>query len=332
MKRLEFIVVQLEETKRLIEINRVPQLRLALILLDSAIELVLHRTVNTQLSYEPVQILANYRRAKESGRYDEDLDTTIQELEGLVTSQTQRKKLDSFDPKIDFLIRSGDLAAEIGPVIKKLHKYRNETYHRDQHREAVLRPAVLIYFDAACTVLSAYRTGIMSIDSDIGPEFGKYVDARGPLYTDVFELAGTVARQLRDALGLDLKAVRNALSDHLTARLDTLDSDIKFIEQNVDRELTREDVIRMAQVADGDMEAILDLEVLRNRIFRYSDRDIIKWRTEIICLLSIANKHEMFAKFAAIEDEFEPLELKVHEDVSRLDHAIQMQIDEYRGK
>jgi hypothetical protein len=42
MQRLELVIVQFKEVKRLIEVGRVPQLRLAHILLDSAVELIMH--------------------------------------------------------------------------------------------------------------------------------------------------------------------------------------------------------------------------------------------------------------------------------------------------
>ena len=41
--------MQLEEVKRLIEVGRVPQLRLAHILLDSAVELIMHCMVEAEL-------------------------------------------------------------------------------------------------------------------------------------------------------------------------------------------------------------------------------------------------------------------------------------------
>ena len=40
MQRVELVVVQLEEVRRHVEIGRIPQLRLAHILLDSAVELI----------------------------------------------------------------------------------------------------------------------------------------------------------------------------------------------------------------------------------------------------------------------------------------------------
>lgn len=265
MKQLELVVVQFEEIKRLIGVGRMPQLRLALILLDSATELILHRSVGAVLDYEPTRELDSYRRAKQRGSNWDGLDSAIQELESQVTSKSQRKKLEYFDPKIDFLIQLGKLQPEIGPVIKKLHKYRNETYHRDQHREKVLKPAVLIYFDAACSVLSTYQTGSMGLDSDVGPEMGRFVDERGPLYTDIFGLASAVADQLRADVGLDLRAVKAALSDHLLGRLEMIDSVIDFVADNNCVGLNRQDVVRMAQLEKGDAEAVLKLPPLRAR-------------------------------------------------------------------
>jgi hypothetical protein len=49
MEQLELIVVQLEEAKGMIEKGRVAHLRLAFILLDSVTELILHRTVQSEL-------------------------------------------------------------------------------------------------------------------------------------------------------------------------------------------------------------------------------------------------------------------------------------------
>ncbi|WP_344007064.1 hypothetical protein, partial [Streptomyces thermocarboxydovorans] len=49
MQQLELIVVQLEEAKGMIEKGRMAHLRLAFILLDSVTELILHRTVQSEL-------------------------------------------------------------------------------------------------------------------------------------------------------------------------------------------------------------------------------------------------------------------------------------------
>lgn len=48
MERLELIVVQLEEAKGMIEKGRVPNLRVAYLLIDSVTELILPRTLSAR--------------------------------------------------------------------------------------------------------------------------------------------------------------------------------------------------------------------------------------------------------------------------------------------
>lgn len=49
--RLELTVVQLEEAKRFIQADRVPYLRLALILLDNAAEVLIHRKIQDEIQH-----------------------------------------------------------------------------------------------------------------------------------------------------------------------------------------------------------------------------------------------------------------------------------------
>lgn len=70
MKQLELVIVQFEEVKKLIRVGRVPQLRLAFILLDSAVELIMHRKVQRELYSEQWRFeqLERYRRIENSGQ------------------------------------------------------------------------------------------------------------------------------------------------------------------------------------------------------------------------------------------------------------------------
>ncbi|WP_055533896.1 hypothetical protein [Streptomyces graminilatus] len=90
MKRLELVVVQFEEVKRLIGIGRVPQLRLAHILLDSAVELIMHRMVKDQLYSEHVHFdqLENLRRL-EAMRKSDNPSTAGSPLGRATTSSAQ---------------------------------------------------------------------------------------------------------------------------------------------------------------------------------------------------------------------------------------------------
>ena len=339
MKRLELVVVQFEEVKRLIGIGRVPQLRLAHILLDSVVELIMHRMVDAELDCEQYDFdrLENLRRLDAmrksdnplhrrfaAGPSDGQLSAEIEKLEGMVTSKKKRQKINyNFRDKIDFLVERTRLPAAIAPVLKKLHDYRNETYHRDQHRLEVIRPAVLIYFDVACTVLDLYDPGVLIGEEHLGPELTRFQDTSSDR-RDPFEVSHRAAKQLREEVGLDLMAVRTALVDHLLGRLDDLESGLAYVEENSVNGAAPGDAIRIMQIEDGDIEAIFNSNVLRSRKYPLTMKDVESWIERAAAMAVMDDKHALFAELAALEDAFEDLELKVREAVWRIDEAANM--------
>lgn len=341
MKRLELVIVQFEEIKRLIEVGRVPQLRLAHILLDSAVELIMHRMVEAELERERFGFdqLENLRRLEKlrksdnplrrrfaTGSSGDQLSAEIKRLEGTVTSKTRRKRINKyFRDKIDFLVERSKLPDDLAPVLKKLHDYRNETYHRDQHRVEVIRPAVLIYFDAACTVLDHYEPGVLIGDGSLGPELSRFQGSLpGHHHPDPFEVPHRAAKQLREEVGVDLATVRTALVDHLLGRLDDLDAGLAYIDESNVNGAIPGDAIRIMQIEDGDIEAIFDHKVLRSRKYPITTEDVKSWIERATAMEDMGDKHALFAEFAALEDTFEGLEEKVREAIWRIDEAANM--------
>ncbi|MEU1365031.1 hypothetical protein ABZ454_02700 [Streptomyces sp. NPDC005803] len=339
MKRLELVIVQFEEVKRLIEVGRVPQLRLAHILLDSAVELIMHRMAEAELHFERIDFdqLENLRRLESmrksdnplhrrfaTGPSDDQLRAEIQRLEGRVTSKRKRKRInDNFGDKVDFLVEREKLPGDLAPVLRKLHDYRNETYHRDQHRVEVIRPAVLIYFDAACTVLDRYEPGVLIGDGRLGPELARFQDSSSS-QQNPFEISHRAAKQLRKEVGLDLVTVRDALVGHLLGRLEDLESGLAYIEENSASGAVPGDAIRIMQIEDGDLDAIFDKDVLRTRKFPLTMKDVKSWITRAMAMEEMDDKHALFAELAALEDAFENLEQKVREAVWAIDEAANM--------
>ncbi|MEV7471655.1 hypothetical protein AB0O20_34945 [Streptomyces kronopolitis] len=340
MKRLELVIVQFEEVKRLIEVGRVPQLRLAHILLDSAVELIMHRMAEAVFHAERLDFnrLVQLRRLEAmrksdkplnrlfgaEGPSDDVLRAEIQRLGEVVTSVTQRKKTTEFGKRIDFLVGKKKLPEDLAPVLKKLHDYRNETYHRDQHRVEVIRSAVLIYFDAACTVLDHYQPGMLIGDGSPGPELARFQDGTSFSRQNPFELPQQVAKQLREGVGLDLEAVRTALVDHLLGRLDDLESGLAYIEENIPSGAIPGDGVRSMQIEDDDLEAIFDTQVLRSRKYPLTMKDVRSWIDRATAMEGMGDKHALFAEFAALEDAFEDLEQKVRKAVWGIDEAANM--------
>ncbi|MFI1063863.1 hypothetical protein ACH4TC_18490 [Streptomyces spororaveus] len=330
MERLELIVVQLEEARGMIEKGRVPNLRLAYILIDSVTELILHRTVQAELWNQNAlkKLLLSYQQDAALGIAGAAAE--VASIESQVVSESDLKGIDrNFDAKVRLLVRRQLLDAALGPVLEKLHKYRNEMYHRDKLRPEVIRPATLIYFDSACTVLNSYRQVLTIYPSDAGPEIRRFTGGKLPGLMDR-DLPQRVAAQLRREVGLELPQVRRALAEYLGARLDQMVDGLKFIEDNlVGPPLVRGDALRLVQ---ANLASNPTLDQVRGRKYPYSKADLEQWRARVSALESIDDKDALVSEYAAIEDAFEPLEAKVEDAVAQVDYEVQSQIDMARGK
>ncbi|MFF5334711.1 hypothetical protein [Streptomyces sp. NPDC013181] len=317
MKQLELVIVQFEEVKKLITVERVPQLRLAFILLDSAVELIMHRKVERELDGERWQFdeLEKYRKMEQGGQVSDWGRRRIAELAPQVTSKRRRKKInDTFGAKVEFLVERDALPDEVLPVLSRLHEYRNETYHRDEHRVDVLLPAVLIYFDVACTVLSTLRPRWIE-DEETGPELERFLRGMAG-WPDPFKLPEYAAATLRSEVGLDLAAVRSSLMNHLLARLEQVDGFIREV-MSFGRK-SYEEAIEFIQWDEKDSPT--------------DERDVLSWRERAEALVSVVDKHALFSEFAAIEISLEPFERQAIDAMIRIDEEINLQIDIARGK
>ncbi|MCA2218029.1 hypothetical protein [Jidongwangia harbinensis] len=331
------MIVQLDEVRRLIKVGRVPQLRLAHILLDSAVELIMHRMVEEYLQWEDrdfdqLENLYRMRKWRKNGTQmqrrfanrltEAELEGEIARLEPLVTSKATRRDIKGkFPCKVEFLVEKGALPQALVPVLRKLHAYRNETYHRDHHRTGILLPAVLIYFDIVCTVLDLYHPGTMIRADEVGPELARLRPdwrAESP-----FEIPHIAATKLREEVGLDLSALQDALADHLSLRLEELLSGLEYIDQNNPRRNAGE-AIRLMQVGNDDVDAIFNPDVLLSRRLPITVQDIRDWAERAEALREVADRDALFAEFAALEDLFEPLERRVNEAVWQIDERANM--------
>ncbi|MFJ7198034.1 MULTISPECIES: hypothetical protein [unclassified Streptomyces] len=331
MERLELIVVQLEEAKGMIEKGRVPHLRLAFILLDSVTELILHRTVKSALWDQEILtgLLTTCKELAASGHTEAAAE--IPSIEARIIPKSELKNIDrNFDAKVTFLVDRGVLDPALGPILQKLHKYRNEMYHRDKLRHEVIRPATLIYFDSACTAMDSYSQQYMAYGgTPLGPELTRFTGGRMAGFMEQ-NLPQKIAAQLRREVGLDLPHVRSALTQYLDARLNEISDGLTFIEDNLGvPSLVPGDALRLVQ---ANLAANPTLEQVRGKKYPYSKADMERWRNQIIALKSINDKHELVREYAAIEDAFEPFEQLVEKAVMDVDRELQLQIDIARGK
>ena len=99
VERIERLVVHVEEAIRLGSSSDIPRLRLSLLLLDSAAELMLHRETSYLLASETTsaQLLQKLQGYEDLGHVlPPDLQRTRDELRDLVTPAAKRREIERY--------------------------------------------------------------------------------------------------------------------------------------------------------------------------------------------------------------------------------------------
>lgn len=339
MDRLERLTVHVEEAIRLGMAPDDVHQRLGLMLLDSAAELLMHRECRSAISTNSMwsallklseESYARTGTAEDKARVDEARAKTI--------SNTRRKRIDrEFDAKCDFLREKDLLADPQVRVLKKLHQYRNETYHRDKLRPGVLASAAKIYIYLVCTMMRDFPVNSITY-LNTGPPAGvaKYLgdcervgsDTQAKIGSHLLEVSGLATQ----------RELGRTLGHHVHARLDELVDDVEFIASWY-RDIDHDD--------SWDLEAVLGVVSLRSpndyrfvRLTAESARSVPGYKPETLDglrkladgLARIEDQLTAFAIFADIEDIFEPVEAKVRSLAIGVDGAIQNEIDAAREK
>ncbi len=329
MENIALISVQLEEAKRMIEIGSQPHLRLALLLLDNAAEVIMHRmcTRATFLNHGYKQLIDT--ASKMSGPMVDDDAKWLEEARSKYVTPTRMKKIDRyFDEKARFLARVGDIEQPVAQVLCKMHSYRNEAYHNDTLRVGSLRPCVMLYFDLACDLFGRCQPMWVKI-SDPPDSLARYVQkgTRGGL-----DLPARIGEALRRELNLDLPAIRESLIRHLNDRLDEIDESLDFIAVNEPVSRSRAAVLHIVQTWTSNPDPFATDEEVFAEDVKFSMADLLRWRQRVTAIERLDNRLRMFIEFARIEGEFEPLEKQVKEIAILVDQHIEDQIDAIRGK
>lgn len=143
------------------------------------------------------EILAEDPGNAEARRQHDELDSEI------VSRRARKVLADKFDAKADFIRERGGIRETEARVLKKLHKYRNELYHRDHIRPQTIRSACLLYFEMTCTLfeqLAQSQFSVVTVHMKAPAALRKFC----PPGTDSYPRAEQIAASLRPGLGIDL--------------------------------------------------------------------------------------------------------------------------------
>jgi hypothetical protein len=341
MDQLERTAVQLWEAKRLAEYKDVAHGRLALLLLDNAAETSLMRSAQSSFVYADMYADMDLL-LRDGGRDDTEGHRLKSEIGAKRLSRRRRRQVErNFDELVDYVFGEDGfgLEPEFAECLKILHRYRNAAYHRDFVRADVLGPAVQIYFYLCCQLLKNERHVIHQIDampSSVAEIFGD----RKPSSTwpgDAIDSA-TLARELADFFlsvrGLDHIGVAAALSDHLVARLTTLDRHLTIIGKSVPPGIKRWAVLQLVQQAPFAREDFANDPPpdFWTRPVPVTEEVLVAWKAAAMRLRDVEVAYDALRDFAVVEQPLERLEEPVGRFIEDIDRAEQQAIDELRGK
>lgn len=332
MLDLELVAVQIEEASRLAKIRRLPHLRLAFLLLDNVVEVMLHREVESETFFQDVNVAMRLQMQRMQPVHGDkpEFMALLTDIESRILPERKMEDLEErFQAKVNFLAERKRLDPPVAAIVKKLHRYRNDLYHRLQLRREVLEPATLIYFDVACAVLANWRFQRSWSSAESYEDLARFgVTVHGLFQEDI---TTRIASQLRESVGMDVSAIRTALSNHLDGRLDDLDETVSMVRSAMPDEYDDpDDVYRVVQSDwKNELPAPSELRELR---FPVLGNKLPLWRRQVASLTDISERYAMYARYATIEDDFESFEAQATALYETIDRLVQQAIDEERGK
>lgn len=340
MQRVERIVVHIEHGLALSDQPDEASQRLALLLLDSAAELLMHRQCEYELWWERSdhQHLESLREQERRKGLPPELHDEKRRLEAKVTSNTARRKISrEFDAKAAFLRDRGHLETGVQRALQRLHHYRNEAHHRDEVREETLSTAVRIYSYLVCLLLRdlPLHAVVMGYDSPMPVALSKYFSGVAPPPTDV--QAAIAELLLKRVLhGHEAWAqIPPLLSGHLVERIEELDDSLGYIADYVDdlrhEGWDKEAVLRWLQIEDTYTAAFAKPKTAMLEGGPIGLADLKDWQRQAQVLAAERDLLVAFSSFSDLEDALEPVERPALEAVRGIDDAVHLELKAMRG-
>ena len=204
---------------------------MALLLLDNASEVLMYRSVVDVLQHDDIydRMFSYAREWMPKKEYEKFKAETSYEL---IPKSRRKAILRYYDEKVDFLIERGNLEEAVGGVLKRMHRYRNEAYHRDAVRKATIKPAVILLYELVCHLLETLKPGWMSYSSgDNWSEFCQKYKLDNYMSVMHGGLENIVA-SLRDSTALSCTDLGKLLSEHVHDRIEDMGESLEFIIKN----------------------------------------------------------------------------------------------------
>lgn len=317
----------------------ISHLRMALLLLDNAAEVMMYRRMRHEFStsrrYE--NMLESMKRLQGygiEGKSKHDLNEHMKGLQNLIVPAHEKRKIEKyFHEKLKFLTQKKHIGESVASVLSATHRYRNNAHHQDKLRKETLQPVVLLLFEVVCDLLISLSPGWMSWSSR--DNYLRFEERYGLSAMNAGQKEGLlkIRGRLREGLPLEFFDLRDDLVTHLEARLEDLMQAIQFIAENVSEKGDFDGALKHVEYwfprggSSHRPQSTFDAFVPRHNM-----SELESWKAETQALKSLNDRLVLFAEFARHETFLEPIEEMVYEAAAALDHAIDMEIDRMRGK
>ena len=328
---LATIVEQLDLALAHVEKRNAHDARFGLMLIDNAVELVLH-----QIAKERSSRMKAHAFMRDSYAHQTAMEKALGK---------------SFDAKVKFARIEERLDLETSGTISIMHELRNEVYHTGIQYEEILPNLAIFYLEAAAAYLGTYQPHSLwwSSSQKLPERAKKYFpgDAFMPRSADNFK-DGCMA--IARACGHDVAETISVLADHLDKIIEDQDTCISVVADGVyegqqrtrDRAVIETQAWQFAFSQDGkklaaergwtgNMLTWVDW-LADNHPFNLRRDPVASWRRQATKLRSNSNPHSALKHYYSFMIETASFRETMEESARQAEAEIDMLIDQARGK
>lgn len=339
MRFYEIAVQQLDLAAELLEEQHPMKSRLALILVDNAVEYALHRYATDRFldpvpNYLPVleRRAQHRRRAKICGQH--------------------------IKPKIAFARCTGGITEDQAAFVRNAHEFRNQAYHAGRTHDPIITELAVTYYSVFCEMLPNLAPRMMRFhfDQNLSHRVTRHLERRR---TDPMPNADATAESLMRVLPQPLRKLPVACEASLHEKLADIRETIDYLVRNDRTSGDAEALIFSTQfwheywnrapiegltvrvnddgVAEVDPDQRDEWEAALRAMRAtwtpaVSASTLDKWEGRIAQLPQESKPGALLQKYCKLQDEMEPFRKMVSERCGRFDRHVDAQIERHLMK
>lgn len=359
MHFISLIVEQLDRAASELHTDHPINDRWALILVDNATELLVHRQCADLLETHEFDagLYERYERTVSKLPSNEAERLEFAPRIFLVPKQLGKVRSRSFPDKLNVLRQIGDITEEQQRFIAIAHRYRNDLYHAGLAHDHIVRAICSCYFRVCCELFSEMKQHgafdlVTSNEDDYGDVFRRYLDDLDEGVPMLGVDRRRLSADLLAALPQHLPNLPRALASSGRMLVAKLNDNFDFVAHNNPQGLDAAQVLEIIQWQQdlatelgstdhvGNEPSASDEIRLRDAIERmardwrqqFSAIPYDRWRQTLSRIEVASDPLVAMHQYQALRDDMQYLEDAIEPLVDALDQWVQQEIDLRRGK